>query len=183
MPAPVADKAAEEGEEAVVETNLCLAVEDSKQRGHGASRVAEAPASKMNGHVFQCSEERSNRMQFKKTKEALQAYGKTYLKHAADLAPLFAVIMLEPELKMPQEPGPNPSRSAEMIYTEKVKVYVKCESTLVRNMATIHAVVWGQCSKVMKARLKSLDGCQAKADANDCLLLMQSIRAVTLELN
>jgi hypothetical protein len=35
----------------------------------------------------------------------------------------------------------------------------------------------------MKARLKSLEGYQAKADANDCLWLLESIRAVPLELD
>jgi hypothetical protein len=37
-------------------------------------------------------------MQFKNTREALQAYVKTKLKQAEDLAPLFALTMLEPEL-------------------------------------------------------------------------------------
>jgi hypothetical protein len=70
-----------------------------------------------------------------------------------------------------------------MMYTEKVKQFVKRESTLVSNMATIHAVAWGQCSTAMKARLKSLDGYQAKADTNDFLWMLESIRAVTLELD
>jgi hypothetical protein len=82
-------------------------------------------------------------MQFKNTKEALQAYVKTNLKHAEDLAPLFALAMSEPELTMPQEPGPNPSRTAEMIHIEKVKQFLKRKSTLVSNMATIRAVAWG----------------------------------------
>jgi hypothetical protein len=69
----------------------------------------------MNGHVFQCSEEQSDRLQFKNTKEDLQAYVKTNLKYAEDLAPLFALTVLEPELTMPQEPGPNPSRTGETI--------------------------------------------------------------------
>ena len=130
------------------------------------------------------SEEQSNRMQCKNTKEAFQAYVKTNLKHAEDLAPcLFALTISAPELMMPQEPGPNPSRTAEMIYTEKVKQYVKRESTLVSNMATIHSVAWGQCSKAMKARLKSLDRYQAKADADNCLWLLESISAITLVLD
>jgi hypothetical protein len=44
VPAPVADKAVEEGKEAVAETDLYLAEEDSKQQGPGAPRFAEAPA-------------------------------------------------------------------------------------------------------------------------------------------
>ncbi len=61
-----------------------------------------------------------------------------------------------------------------------MKQFVKRESTLVSNMVTIHAVAWGQCSEAMKARLKSLDGYQAKADANDCLWLLESIRITGL---
>jgi len=44
---------------------------------------------------------------------------------------------------MPTEPGTNPSRAKEMIYTEKVKQFVKLETTLEGNLATINAVAWG----------------------------------------
>jgi hypothetical protein len=92
----------------------------------------------MNGHVFQCSEEQTDRMQFKNTKEALQAYVKKTLQHPEDMAPLFATTMATPTLTMPMEPGPNPSRTDKMIYGEKVKQFVKRESFLEGNMSTVH---------------------------------------------
>jgi hypothetical protein len=156
-------------------------------RGHQPARprtsAFRGSTSEMNGNVFQCSEEQNNRMQFKNTKDALQEYVKKHLKHAEDLAPLFALTMATPKLTMPTEPGTNPSRTEEMIYTEKVKQFVKRETTLEGNLATIHAVAWGQCSEAMKARVKSFDHYQSKTDANDCLWLLESIRATTLELD
>ena len=137
----------------------------------------------MNGHVFQCSEEQTDRLQYKTTLEALQSHVKKSLKYPEDLAPLFALTMAEPVIAMPQEPGVNPSRTEDMIYTEQVKQYVKRESQLASNKAATHAVIWGQCSEAMKARIKTLGDYQARAEANDCFWLLQMIRAVTMELD
>ena len=68
-----------------------------------------------------------------------------------------------------------------MIYGEKVKQYVKKESTLLGNMATLHAVIWGQCSETMKARLKVMTNWRERTEANDCFWLLQQIKAVTLQ--
>ena len=133
--------------------------------------------------MFQRSEEQTDRLQFKTTLEVLQTHVKKSLKYAEDLAPLFAVTMAAPELTMPKEPGANPSRTEDMIYTEQVKQYVKRESCLTSNKAAVHAVIWGQCSESMKARVKTLGGYLARALANDCFWLLQKIRAVTLELD
>jgi len=49
-------------------------------QGHQPARprtsAFRGSTSKMNGNVFQCSEEQNNRMQFKNTKDALQEYVK-----------------------------------------------------------------------------------------------------------
>jgi hypothetical protein len=70
----------------------------------------------MNGNVFECYEEQTDRRQYAKTLEALEAHAKKSLKFAEDLAPLFAETMTEPAIAMPDDPGPNPSRAADMIY-------------------------------------------------------------------
>lgn len=108
---------------------------------------------------------------------------KKSLKYPEDLAPLFALTMAEPVIEMPKEPGADPSRTEDMIYTEQVKQYVKRESLLTSNKAATHAVIWGQCSKAMKARIKTLDDYQTRNKTNDCFWLLQKIRAVTMELD
>ena len=136
---------------------------------------------KMHGNVFECYEEQTDRRQYAKTLEALESHAKKTSKFAEDLAPLFAETIAEPTLIMPDDPGPNPSRAADMIYGEKVKQYVKKESTLLGNMATLHAVIWGQCSETMKARLKVMTNWRERTEANDCFWLLQQIKAVTLQ--
>ena len=137
----------------------------------------------MNGHVFQCYEEQTDRLQYQTTLEALQSHVKKSLKYPEDLAPLFALTMAEPVADMPQEPGANPSQTEDMIYTEQVKQYVKRASLLTSNKAATHTVIWGQCCEAMKARIKTLDNYQARSEANDCFWLLQKIRAVTMELD
>ena len=84
---------------------------------------------------------------------------------------------------MPEEPGADPTRAQDMIYTEKVKQFVKREATLISNLATIHSVIWGQCSEAMKARVGTLTDYRTRADANNCLWLLRQIKAITLQFN
>jgi hypothetical protein len=137
--------------------------------------------SKMNGQVFQCYEAQTDRRQYAKTLEALEAHVKKALKFAEDLAPLFAETMSEPAIAMLDDPGPNPGRAHNMIYAEKVKQYVKRESTLLSNMATVHAVIWGQCSEPMQSRITALVNYRARTEGNNCFWILQQIKAVTLQ--
>jgi hypothetical protein len=72
----------------------------------------------MNGHVFQTSEEQPNRVQFKRTMEALEAYAKTKLTFAEDLAPLFATTMGIPVVAMPADVDANATATMIMIQQE-----------------------------------------------------------------
>ena len=76
-------------------------------RGRGPHRpprtMFKGDTEGMNANVFQCYEEQSDRRQFIKTKDALNAYVKKNLKYNEDLASLFAEEMTLPELDMPEE--------------------------------------------------------------------------------
>jgi hypothetical protein len=135
----------------------------------------------MNANVFECYEEQSDRRQYSKTLEALESYVKKSLKYSEDMSTLFAETMATPKVGMPVDPGSSATKTEEMIYTEEVKEYVKRARTLKSNMATVYAVVWGQCSEAMKAKVKSLAGYKEKAEANDCYWLLKQIKAVTLQ--
>ena len=136
----------------------------------------------MNGHVFECYEEQSDRRQYSKTLEALESHVTTSLKYSEDLATLFAETMATPEIDMPTEPVALASKTEEMIYVEEEKKeFVKRSRQIKSNLATVHAIVWGQCSKAMKAKVKSMTGYKEKAEASDCYWLLKQIKAVTLQ--
>jgi hypothetical protein len=133
----------------------------------------------MNGHVFECYEEQSDRRQYAKTVESLERYVKKTF--SDDLSRLFATIPKFPTLVRPPEPAAGYDDTEDFIWHEELKEFVKRKRTLGGNLATVHAVVWGQCSEAMMAKLKSSDKYLAKTKDNDCHWLIQEIRAVTLQ--
>jgi acetolactate synthase regulatory subunit len=58
---------------------------------------------------------------------------------------------------------------------------VKRVTILKGNLAAVYAVIWGQCSEAMKAKVKAHDDYQTKADGNDCLWILKQIKAITLQ--
>ena len=69
-----------------------------QQTARQRAPIFKETTSEMNGHVFQCSKEQTDRLQYKTTLEALLSHVKKSLKYPEDLAPLFALMMAEPEL-------------------------------------------------------------------------------------
>jgi hypothetical protein len=146
----------------------------------------------MNGHVFQCHDERGDSRQYGRTIDALEEYVKKNMKSPEDLASLFGTTMTAPVLSMPEDlptqvevegrvTVPGPTETARMIWTEEVKDYFKRNKTMKSNLAALYAVAWGQCSDPMRAKLKSLGDHEASARENDCFWLFNNIKATTLQ--
>ncbi|KAI2506456.1 hypothetical protein MHU86_7971 [Fragilaria crotonensis] len=75
----------------------------------------------MNANVFECFEEQTDRRQFTKTLEALEAYVKKNLKFAEDMTALFADEMEEPQLELPTELDPGASIVEKAIWDEELR--------------------------------------------------------------
>jgi hypothetical protein len=135
----------------------------------------------MNGHVFKCFDEQSDRRQFNRTVEALEEYAKKTLKHSEDLAPLFVDQITLPTSDEPDDPDPNATQTQTLIWNEEVKEYVKRARQLRGNLATLYTVAWGQCSETMRAKVKLLEDYTERTGDNDCAWLLKQIRAVTLQ--
>jgi Zinc knuckle len=138
----------------------------------------------MNGNVFECYDEQYNRRQYTKTVEALESYVKKNLTFSEDLSNLFAEDMKEPIITEPEDPTKDskvPTKLQDMVYVEQVKGYVKRLTALQSNLGTVHAVIWGQCSEAMKAKIKSLKDYKTKMETIDCFWLLKQLKAVTLQ--
>ena len=168
-------------------------------RGRGGGRGAGsrgAPRSRgtgfkgttaeMNGHVFECYDEQTDRRQYAKTVEAFENYVKKTLKFSEDLSPLFATDSKLPEIEKPAKPGKtadgkDPDEADIEIWKEEVKEMNKRKRVLRSNLSAMHAIIWGQCSEAMKARLKSLDEYEERTAADDCKWLLSNIQAITMQ--
>jgi hypothetical protein len=118
-------------------------------------------SSDLNGHVFECFHEQSDHRQFKKTMEALDEYSKKTLRYSKDMAPLFADTINILTINKPGNLPADANQTQALIWNEEVKEYVKGTWTMQGNLATVYAVAWGECSKAIKAKIKSLQEYEA----------------------
>jgi hypothetical protein len=64
--------------------------------------------------------------------------------------------MVNPTVMRPTNKGVPGDQPTDMIFKEEIKEYVDRLRGMKDNMATIQAVVWGQCSESMKSKVKSI---------------------------
>jgi hypothetical protein len=50
---------------------------------------------------------------------------------------------------------------------------------VVRNLTTLYAVIWGQCSNAMRNKLRALDDFVSENQKNNCIWLLKEIKGVT----
>ena len=133
----------------------------------------------MNGHVFQCHEESRNKQQFLKTLEALYAYINKNLEFAGDVADMckdFTIVDLK--TCIPADISDTASNTMKRIWMKKVDIYVERMSALDNNLRTIFQIIWGQCSTMMKTKLKAVDLYDNKSKEKDCIWLLKEIKGI-----
>jgi hypothetical protein len=111
----------------------------------------------MHGHVFQVFSESNSEKQFTKTLEVLGLYVAKTMKHAHDLSPLLKTLVL-PTIPQPNPLDPKATDVEKEIWKEEIKIHVARKNTLQMNLMALHAVIWGQCSPNMQAKVKSING-------------------------
>jgi hypothetical protein len=79
----------------------------------------------MNGHVFECHEERGDRTQYQKTLDALGECTAKNMTFPNDMKPIFAEVMATPTLTMPGDLPEKYTRRQEVIWEASVKDYAK----------------------------------------------------------
>ena len=134
----------------------------------------------MQGHVFECYEEQNDRRQFAKTVEMLEIYAKKKFQFFQDVKPLFAVTMAPPQEPRPADPSEKASEVDKIIWKENIKAYCTRTNALTGNMAALFAVIWGQCSDSMKAKVKAARDYEAESATNNCYCALKQIKSVTL---
>ena len=151
----------------------------SSANARSAASAFKGNTTEMNGNVLQRYEEQQDHRQYIKTMEALEAYAKTKLEHSENLATLF--ITPSPSNPTLVEPVDIPAGSGElkkMMFAEEVKIWMRRERAIRSNLATLHTVIWGQCSEDMKSMVKTHEGYKERTAENDCNWLLRQIKSV-----
>ena len=150
-------------------------------------------------NVFECYEEQTDLRQYIRTVEALQGYVKKTMQYPEDLASLFASECYMPVLVRLPKPIPPPvvpaaegeapvaapdddDNEADIeVWKADLRELLKRKTTLRGNLSAIHAVIWGQCSEAMKAKLKCLSNYEARAEKDNCEWFIRTINAITMK--
>jgi hypothetical protein len=132
----------------------------------------------MNGHVFQCFNECEDKKQFSKTVETLGEYIAKKLKYPGDMVSL-TKDFVKPEIPKPTElEVSETNRLVIAIWEMKVSAYCTRTDYLNSNLKTAYAVIWGQCSEAMKAKLTSLNDFKTKSHETDCVWILNEIKGI-----
>ena len=150
-------------------------------RGAGKpSSVFKGSTADMNRNVFQCFNENESKNQFNKTVEALGEYVAKSMKYAGDMMPLTKQLIL-PTIDEPEDLDSNKTSKLKIaLWERKVAGYSVRLDHLESNLKAAYAVIWGQCSEAMKAKLKSLPDFTKHDKDSDCIWLLKEIKGIML---
>ena len=151
--------------------------------GRGPPRPAstfKGNTADMNGNVFQCFNENDNKNQFSKTVEALGEYIAKNMKYAGDMMPLTKELE-QPVITEPEELDEHETSKLKIaLWDRKVANYSVRFDHLESNLKAAYAVIWGQCSDAMKAKLKSQPKFLTHDKDSDCIWLLKEIKGIML---
>ena len=160
------------------------------QRGGGRTTGGRGPAktsgifkgnaADMNGNVFQCFNENENKNQFNKTVEALGEYIAKNMKYAGDMMPLTKELVL-PVIEEPDDLASSETSKLRItLWERKVEGYSVRLDHLESNLKAAYAVIWGQCSEAMKAKIRSLPDFSTHDKNSDCVWILKEIKGIML---
>ena len=128
----------------------------------------------LKGHIYDCSDVRQSDIFAKTTKEVAGYVGRTY-KYGSDVA-VAVEKLAQPIIKIPEDLAKNASETEKYVWKKEVDEYVKQKSYLKQNMKTLYALVWGQCTDIMKQRIEGTTEFETLSNERDGLGLLKTIK-------
>jgi hypothetical protein len=134
----------------------------------------------LNEHCFHTHSENPKRTEFITTLEAIKMYAakeyKTQFTHMKDS--IFEKFE-QPVLKPPTKVASTVDEIDKLIYIEDYKIYKKDEKELKNALMTLFDVIIGQCSPLLKSKLKALETWDQMEANSEVGTLLKEIKSVT----
>jgi hypothetical protein len=112
------------------------------------------------------------------TEELIEHVDKTY-KHGADISASLQNLAIK-KIAKPKDPATGVETERETnkeIWKQEIRAYVARKAILEENLQKAYALIWGQCSDPLRAKLESAATHDDVATAKDSIALLKSIRA------
>jgi hypothetical protein len=111
--------------------------------------------------------------------EELIGYVDKTFKHGADISASLENLVAATITK-PKDPATNVEKEKETnkeIWKQEIRAYVARKATLEENLQKAYALIWGQCSDALRAKLEGAPTHRQVASDKDSIALLKSIRA------
>jgi hypothetical protein len=82
----------------------------------------------------------------------------------------------------PADPADGAPRATVQKWEKKIDEFVKRELALEEKLRTLYTLVWGQCTKIVRARVEALPNCKDMSKEFDALALLKAIKSITYNL-
>ena len=133
----------------------------------------------MNGHVFQCYGEGTEKNQYTRTVEELEVYvGAHFKRNATDIKKMVRT-MADATFTPPKDLTDKKTETEVAIWKAEVDMFVKRKDTYRENKCALYSIIWSQCSEAMQAKVKSATNYEDMHDDNDSLLLLAEIKGIS----
>jgi hypothetical protein len=132
----------------------------------------------MNGHVFQCYGEATEKNQFARTTDELDTYvGLHFKKHPIDIKRMIKT-MSDTNIPLPKDHEKDATKTAIRVWEKEVDMLVLRRSTYETNKCALFPVIWNQCSESMQAKIKSADNFESMDTESNSLDLLLEIKGI-----
>jgi hypothetical protein len=110
----------------------------------------------MNGHIFQCHGEATEKNQYNRTMAELEVYVGAHMKrYSMDIRKMIRT-MTDTVVEAPEEIDlALVNATTEAIWKAKLKRSMEREDAYEENKSALYAIIWSQCSEAMQSKLKS----------------------------
>ena len=134
----------------------------------------------LKGYIYDCSDIKQAEMFTKTTKEITHYVAREFGKGGDDVRRAIEALKL-PEINKPDKPDPATSDEYDKIeWSGKMKNYQAQMFNLEEGMKRLFSVVYGQCTKLMIARLAAIEDFEADViEMSDMLGLLNAIKRIT----
>lgn len=144
----------------------------------GSGSMFKGTVSDMNGHVFQCYGETTEKNQFARTMEELDSYIGLHFKHYPSDIKTMVKLLSDVRIRTPVDYADGASKTVIRIWEKEVDAYVRQKEVYASNKVALYSVVWGQCSEAMQTKVKTDPTYTSFHETSDSLLLIKTIKGI-----
>ena len=114
---------------------------------------------------------------YAKTTREVAEYVMTTYTHGSEVATAIETLDV-PTIPKPAPLAETADDTDKAIWNEEIKEHVKHKKGVVTGMKKAHALIWGQCTEAMRAKLEAKDNHATIASSRDVVGLLKNIRAI-----